>query len=129
MNKTHGIRRLLAAGAAVLLLSAPAFADQGALPAGSANAGLMERLKSMTPAERDAAVQNLQQQWQQMTPEERNAAKDKAREYWQQMSPEDKEKARQAMRERWDAMTPEQKQELKQHLEEFRHQQGGANNH
>jgi hypothetical protein len=86
-----------------------------------------ERLRDMTPEDRERMRSERRERWERMTPEERqrlraergerrgppDGARPEIRQRMEQMSPEERERFRTERRERWERMSPEERERMR----------------
>jgi len=66
----------------------------------------------MSPAQRKALANQVQESWKQITPEQKEAIKNQALQQWQKISPEEKRALATQAQQKWQEMTPEDKKNL-----------------
>jgi len=78
----------------------------------------LERMKSMTPAQRINERELLRQEIQNMSPGQLAEQRKDVREHWEQMPPAEREQIRLLLQEHWKNMPPEQREQRRKEMRE-----------
>lgn len=86
--------------------------------------------QNMTPDQcQQMKVQKKQQklaQWQQLTPEQKQALQQKMQQEWQQMSPAEKQMLKEHLMQKWQAMSPSEQAQMLQQMHQLQAGPGAA---
>jgi len=83
-----------------MLLAVPFFMNAQTAPSNAQKEKVKERLKNLTPEQKEALKEKAKEKWNEKTPEEKEALKQKAKAKYDSASPEQKAKWRKRLAER-----------------------------
>lgn len=80
----------------------------------------IERMKSMTPEQRNHERDLMRQEMESMSPDQRAEQRKEMRAHWEKMSPSEREQIRRRMKEHWKSMPPalreKRRDEMREHF-------------
>lgn len=80
----------------------------------------IERMKSMTPEQRNHERELMRQEMESMSPDQRAEQRKEMRAHWEKMSPSEREQIRRRMKEHWKSMPPalreQRRNEMREHF-------------